>query len=328
VGEKDTFIGRSDFFNKTSGSFPGVIDEVGVWNRVLQPNEIQQLAAGATPTSLATITASPNPCTLNAQGTCTAKITWTSQNAPDLQIKIKESPGSLFAAAPSGSQDATWITAPGATFEVWSGGKVIASLNVKGQTGGDSGGGGDSTTGQPCSVTEKGSNRTDSCPAGYTCQDLTPGVCTNSVPGSCSFTGVCQPGDRGGSGGSKEKSAKINANRTVCKPNDKGVCTIKISWTSQNAPDLQIYASDPNNKHILFSAGPQGQADAPWITEYGDTFEAYSGDQLLDTLVVTANRYALECSNTPQDSCPSGYSCNTHEGSSEGTCQLINIEPR
>lgn len=78
------------------------------------------------------ITADPNPCVLNPSGLCTSKITWNVPNAFDLRITIKENPGSLFATGPSGSQDAPWISAQGATFEAWSGGQKVGSVFVKG----------------------------------------------------------------------------------------------------------------------------------------------------------------------------------------------------
>lgn len=88
--------------------------------------------ASQLPIPTATITASPNPCILNSTGTCTSKISWTSENAPNLRIKHKEA-GIWVGEGANGSFNATnWITASGVTFEAYSGNNLLTSLVVTG----------------------------------------------------------------------------------------------------------------------------------------------------------------------------------------------------
>lgn len=96
---------------------------------------VSEVSAQTSPKSV-TMSAAPNPCPVGASGVCTSRITWSSLNAPDLRITVKENPGSLFAQAPSGSQDAPWITTEGATFEAYSGEDLLGSLFVDGDSSG------------------------------------------------------------------------------------------------------------------------------------------------------------------------------------------------
>lgn len=78
------------------------------------------------------ITSSVNPCILQSNGMCTARISWNASAYPNVTITIKEASGALFAAAPYGSQDAPWIYSTGITFELRSNNVVVDSLLVKG----------------------------------------------------------------------------------------------------------------------------------------------------------------------------------------------------
>ena len=82
------------------------------------------------------LSANPNPCTLDSSGKCTTKISWVSlEEIKDLEITIKENPGSLFARSAYGSNEVNWITSAGATFEAYSGKQLLASINAIGVQG-------------------------------------------------------------------------------------------------------------------------------------------------------------------------------------------------
>jgi hypothetical protein len=78
------------------------------------------------------ISASPNPCLLNAQGLCSSTISWKTEGVTTVEVKIQEFPGILFAGGTSGSQLASWISAAGYTFEMYGDGRLIGSVFVKG----------------------------------------------------------------------------------------------------------------------------------------------------------------------------------------------------
>lgn len=79
------------------------------------------------------ISASPNPCLVSsAGGMCTSTITWTTNNALNVQLKVGGT--GPFAASPSGSKDAPWISQTGALFELYSGDRILDRLLVKGQS--------------------------------------------------------------------------------------------------------------------------------------------------------------------------------------------------
>jgi hypothetical protein len=77
-----------------------------------------------------TLNASPNPCILSEQGTCTTKLSWNFGNAENVIVTVKENPGSLVARAPYGSKDIPWITTTGATFEIYSGSILLDTIFV------------------------------------------------------------------------------------------------------------------------------------------------------------------------------------------------------
>jgi hypothetical protein len=135
----------------------------------------------------AILSASPNPCKLSDSGKCTATISWKSDYS-DLKITIRENPGSLFARAPYGTQDAPWITASGATFDAYSGSTLVDSLIVKGFA--------PKPDGRECTSTLRNDVLTDSCPKGYSCDNSGGSACTDDYPSSfCSSSGFCRPSD-------------------------------------------------------------------------------------------------------------------------------------
>lgn len=79
------------------------------------------------------ISASPQTCLIPAGASlCSSIISWTSQGASDVKVKIE---GHLFAASPSGSSEAPWISENPATFELWTDGILIDSVTVVGIRG-------------------------------------------------------------------------------------------------------------------------------------------------------------------------------------------------
>lgn len=96
-------------------------------NAVVTSIEVQ---GSTTPTNNLRIKASPNPCTITSGNICTSTISWNYDG--NVEIRIKENPGSIFAKAPSGSQAAPWITTDGATFQVFSSNTLLEELFVQG----------------------------------------------------------------------------------------------------------------------------------------------------------------------------------------------------
>ena len=218
-------IGLSYFWNGTTKSFQGLIDEVGVWDRALTGEEIMLLANGASPTvghedtggggssspspsaspvptptpcpansttcKAAKITANPNPCTLGENGLCTAKISWTSTNAPDLKIIVHDKTNTgLFGQAASYTMDAPWITENGDLFEAISGNQVLDRLFVKGIKSGSAGG---NETGATCFARTAGNDSFDTCSTGYSCNSVGGSAgCADSTVGSCYISGSCK----------------------------------------------------------------------------------------------------------------------------------------
>jgi hypothetical protein len=81
-----------------------------------------------------TIVASPANCSLNGASTCTLKLWWHYPGKTDLEIRVKENPGSVVAKGYYGTQTITWLSATGATFEAYSGGSKLGELFVRGVT--------------------------------------------------------------------------------------------------------------------------------------------------------------------------------------------------
>lgn len=148
----------------------------------------QNISQNSSPVSnTGILSASPNPCKLSDSGKCTATISWKSDYS-DLKITIRENPGSLFARAPYGALDATWITASGATFDAYSGSTLVDSLFVRGIA--------TKPDGRECTSTLRNDVLTDSCPKGYSCDNSGGSACTDDYPSSfCSSSGFCRPSD-------------------------------------------------------------------------------------------------------------------------------------
>ena len=83
---------------------------------------------------------------------------------------------------------------------------------------------------------------------------------------------------------SVQGSGQITANPNPCViPAGGTLCSSTITWTSQGIPNLQIKIKENG---AVFAQSASGTAVAPWISEQGVTFEAYSGTSLLNSLVV------------------------------------------
>jgi hypothetical protein len=96
------------------------------------------LVKGITPT----LTATPNPCTLTAQGTCSTTLFWNVSGTSDVQIRVRANSqpnrtnDPLVASGTSGSTSINWITAANPTFDLYIGNAItpVTSLQVKGVT--------------------------------------------------------------------------------------------------------------------------------------------------------------------------------------------------
>ncbi len=80
------------------------------------------------------ITANPNPCTLKADGLCSTSLSVNAPGYTNLQIKVREINTPLTGVAQTlpGPMVAPWIPAQGYTFDLYSNGTLIDSLQVKG----------------------------------------------------------------------------------------------------------------------------------------------------------------------------------------------------
>lgn len=99
-----------------------------------QPAPAPEQPAPAAPTPVCTISASPNPCNIaSGATTCATAVTWNTNTNVD--IKMAET-GQLFAQSGSGStsQNATWITQSGATFNCIdrASGNILNNVRVTG----------------------------------------------------------------------------------------------------------------------------------------------------------------------------------------------------
>ena len=83
--------------------------------------------------------------------------------------------------------------------------------------------------------------------------------------------------------------AKISASPNPV-PAGSGSRTTTIKWTTGDGSTGHVYASMDHNPEGLFSTGPDGSVDAPWIVE-GHTYEfrLYDADHIkvLAKVVVT-----------------------------------------
>lgn len=161
------------------------------------------------------ISASPNPCIIPANSQlCTTKVSWSTANTQNVvQIKVRGA-GTLFAQAPSGSQDAPWVGETPVQLDLYDGKHFLNSIKLTGAT----------------------------------------------------------------------QKAVISASPNPCVLNSNGICSSTITWSSENSPDLRITLKEAENK--LFARSPSGTGEVNWIGESGYTFEAYSGDKLLTSLLV------------------------------------------
>ena len=82
------------------------------------------------------ISVSPDPCLIpSGQSLCSVVVTWSTANAvAPVQVRIRDTPKTLFASGPSGSQTAPWVTGYGVTFDLYenNGTRLLASVFAKG----------------------------------------------------------------------------------------------------------------------------------------------------------------------------------------------------
>lgn len=102
----------------------------------ITPSASPSPSSTSTPVPNTLITASPNPCILNAEGLCTSHIQLNAKSYSNLEIKVREANNAPFTVNPgtdpNGGWDASWITAKGYTFDLYSNSVLIASVFVKG----------------------------------------------------------------------------------------------------------------------------------------------------------------------------------------------------
>jgi hypothetical protein len=94
--------------------------------------------AGVAPGATGAISASPNPCTLSAAGTCSTTLTWSTANASSASIWVRagNEPLKPMTGGTSGTVLVPWITAAGDTFELHAGPSasdpLLALVKVRG----------------------------------------------------------------------------------------------------------------------------------------------------------------------------------------------------
>jgi hypothetical protein len=270
------------------------------------------------------ITASPNPCTLGADGLCSAKIILTvPNNPPNLQIKIREI-GAAFTgvgADPKGTFTAPWITATGYTFDLYEGNTLMGSVFVNGVKGITPTTATGVTQDQSVTASPTPIQATPSPTGAETLQliNLDGGIqgpqmylnCLqassgNQPPvaapatGSCSYPLVATlpkgsyvmrmlAADGvtilGQSATiSVESIPYIFASPNPCALTAQGLCSSTITWTGNGANEVNIRLKE--NPNASFANGAYGSKEAPWITATGYTFELYSGNTLLTSVFV------------------------------------------
>lgn len=103
------------------------------------PCQIQVTVTNPSPPT-GTITANPTTCVMTEpNSTCTSTISWTATNATNVKVLI-HSDDSVFVpetTTTNGSQDAPWITANGATFDLYATGysypySIVSSVTARG----------------------------------------------------------------------------------------------------------------------------------------------------------------------------------------------------
>ncbi|MDP3499137.1 MAG: hypothetical protein Q8S33_02340 [Myxococcales bacterium] len=77
-----------------------------------------------------TLRARPETCELSAQGLCTTRIAWTTQNVRAAEVRVG---AQRFASGLSGEQDAPWVQEAPLTFELFGDGQRLASVTVRGR---------------------------------------------------------------------------------------------------------------------------------------------------------------------------------------------------
>jgi hypothetical protein len=79
--------------------------------------------------------ANPDPCTLESSGICKSTIYWTSQNVPDLQIRL-DSNGQFLSSQKEGNMELPWVTSQGLKINAWAtvNGQptILKSYSIKG----------------------------------------------------------------------------------------------------------------------------------------------------------------------------------------------------
>jgi hypothetical protein len=72
---------------------------------------------------------------VNAQGTCTVTLFWSTENKTDVKLMVRGNPSTPILSGPvTGTVLINWITTQGATFDLYSGSTVLSSIYVKGVT--------------------------------------------------------------------------------------------------------------------------------------------------------------------------------------------------
>jgi hypothetical protein len=76
----------------------------------------------------------------------------------------------------------------------------------------------------------------------------------------------------------------MSAYPNPCTITTAGTCTVTLTWNFGSASDVRLTVKE--NPGSLVANAPYGSKEIPWITALGATFEAYSGNTLLETLFV------------------------------------------
>jgi hypothetical protein len=248
-----------------------------------------------------TIGASPNPCILNAAGRCSTTIFWSTENKTDVKVTVRENNNQVVLSGPTGAALVDWVTADGATLDLYSGSTLLSSVVVKGIA--------QNTVGAKpkfCVVNAQGTCTitlfwsTENKPdiklmvRGNPSSLITAGPVTGTVlinwittqgatfdlySGSTIISSIYVKG---------VTQNTIGAAPNPCDLNGENMCASYIYWSSDK-PNVTIKVKIPGQQtENLFAAGPAGMQEAPWITAAGVIFNLYSDSTLLNSLTVTS----------------------------------------
>jgi hypothetical protein len=263
----------------------------------------------------ATVSGSPNPCTLaSGDGYCTSSITWSSSNAPNAGLFFG---ATLVGGTPTGTYTPSWINSNGYTFDVRQDrntptSQILASVSVRGVVPAQPSGS-VSASPNPCAIASGGS----SCTSSITwASSNAPGAGlffgTTLVGGTPSGTYMPNWINAGGftfnlrsdhtnpnsqllasvfvygQVAAGPASATISASPNPCLlATPTATCSSTISWTSSNAPNAGLFLHS-----TLVGNAPSGNYATSTVNVNGLPFKVRldrtnANSQILASLLVS-----------------------------------------